>query len=85
MILEVANGLNECGSQSSELKCRVGQLLWLMMEAVFPFETVIANFKTAQCHIPEECILSTDHLENLKIYILYTAHAVCIMFLAEAY
>jgi len=60
MILEVANGLNECASPSSEQKWRVGQLLWLLMEAAFSSETVIANFKTAQCHIPEECILSTD-------------------------
>jgi hypothetical protein len=60
-------------------------LLWLLMEATFSSEIVIANFKTAQCHTPEECILSTDHLENLKIYLLYTEHAVYVMFLAEAY
>jgi len=63
----------------------VGQLLWLLMEAAFSSEIVIANFKTAQCHIPAECILSTDHIENLKIYILYTERAIYIMFLAEAY
>ena len=55
------------------------------MEPAFSSETVIANFKTAQCRIPEECILSTDHIENLKIYILCTEHAVYILFLAEAY
>jgi len=55
------------------------------MQAAFSSETLIANFKTAQCYIPEECILSTDHLENLKIYLLYTEHAIYIMFLAETY